>query len=83
MPKQKSSIVAGGLFAPAVLGYGLLPSRSALSQVEGARVPGRFQVSLGGGSPAACVVIDTNSGQTWLYGPGGWKDLGSPIHVEK
>lgn len=80
---RKSSIVAAGLFALAVVGYGLLPSRQALGQPQGGRGVGRYQVALGGGNPSACVLVDTSSGQTWIYQGGGWQDLGTPVKAGK
>ena len=44
---------------------------------------GQYQVVLGGGSPAPCVVIDTTTGQCWLKGATGWDDLGAPVGPKK
>jgi hypothetical protein len=46
----------------------------------GQRVPGRYQVAIGGDSRLLkTVVIDTATGQCWyVVGQGRWEDQGSP-----
>ena len=65
--------------------FSALPVRNSVAQGPDRppAVPGRYQVALGGGTPAPCVVIDSTTGQCWLKSATGWEDLGSPIAAKK
>jgi hypothetical protein len=79
---MRSAWIVGVFLALVVVALALLSGqRSAAQAADGwLRTVNRYHASVGG-SPAAIVVIDTETGQTWTRTPGGgdtWRDLGSP-----
>ncbi len=82
--KRASTFVLFVTIAVAAAVFTSIPVRSTIAQApKQAGGEGRYQVVLGGGTPAPCVVIDTTTGQCWLRSATGWDDLGSPTKPKK